>query len=72
MTCETVKVDGTYAIVCTRRRRQSCVNCGHAADLLCDGPAPAGSRRKTCDAPICPACAKHIGPDRDLCPRCAA
>jgi len=37
--------------------------CGHMADILCDWPV---GRGKTCDLPLCPDCAHHIGDDRDL------
>lgn len=63
---------GGVVIACSRERRRRCATCGAPAPLLCDGPPAPDSRRKTCDAPICKAHAKHIGPDRDLCPKCVA
>lgn len=61
--------DGTHAILCSRGRRIP--NCGerdctNRADLLCDFPIGPG---KTCDARICNAHAKEVGPDRHFCPR---
>jgi len=47
-----------------------CVGCGKIGDLLCDRETGEGS--KTCDASICAGCALAIGPDRHLCPACAA
>ncbi len=72
MPCDPVRTPGGgIAIVCSRGRRKPCVVCGAPSPLLCDGPAPAGSKRKTCDAALCRAHAKHVGPNRDLCPSCA-
>lgn len=63
--------DGTTAtvIVCgSRRPRVSCSNCGQrGASRLCDGPR-ASAPAKTCDRPLCLACATNIGPEQDLCP----
>jgi hypothetical protein len=76
--CERVALPGGgFAIVCGgRHKRQWCEDCIAAgrkteSEILCDGPPPAGSRRKTCDRRCCRAHAKRIGPDRDLCTRCA-
>ena len=77
--CERVVLPGVgVAIVCGghRGRREWCEDCLKAgrktrSEILCDGPAPEGSRRKTCDWRCCRAHAKSIGPDRDLCTRCA-
>ena len=47
-----------------------CVACGWAGTKLCDGPAPEGSGRETCDAGLCRGCTVRDG-ERDLCPACA-
>ena len=71
---------GFGAIVCTRgpvpKRKPDpppapCDFCPHPHSVLCDGPAPEGSGRVTCDAKICRCCALHRGRNVDLCPRCA-
>lgn len=64
--------DGTAAIVCSRGRRRRCAICGEiGAEKLCDGPPPIGSKRKTCDRPLCSKCATHVpGHDLDFCPQC--
>ncbi|WOI45887.1 hypothetical protein [Acidovorax sp. BLS4] len=41
--------------------------CGAWSAFLCDGRAEG---RSTCDAPLCEAHARQIGPDRHLCPPC--
>lgn len=72
MACERMDLPGGgTAIVCGLRRRR-CATCGSEGTLLCDGPPRAGAKKKTCDAPICKAHAKEIGPDQHLCPRCVA
>jgi hypothetical protein len=41
----------------------ACSECGAAgAEFLCDGPAPAGSARVTCDAPLCERCTSRTSP----------
>lgn len=75
--CTTVKLpDGTLARVRMTGRRPKgppCCGCGEESTLLCDGEMQSDpfSPGKTCDVPICPACATSIGPDKDLCPGCA-
>lgn len=64
--------DGAAGFVCTRgqrRSRCSAPGCTSPASLACDGPSPPRSRRKTCDAKLCPAHATTEG-DRDLCAAC--
>lgn len=67
--CEHVKVPGGLAIICggRRGRRPPCLHCGDPAEFECDGPPPEGSRRKTCDRPLCRRCRIHVPPDRDYC-----
>lgn len=73
MPCDRMSIPGGVAVVCSRGQKRSyCIVCASPATLLCDGPPPAGVKRKTCDAPLCRSHAKHVGPDRDLCPGCAA
>jgi len=52
----------------TRARGASC-GCGAPSESLCDGPS-ASDRRKTCDAPLCAACAHRAGGDLDFCGAC--
>ncbi len=67
MTCDAVTLPGGgRAIVCSSRKRQRCA-CGKPATLLCDWKVT-GSRRATCDVPICTACSTSPAPDKDLCP----
>jgi hypothetical protein len=60
-------------VACTRSRRGRVPDCSvctqEKGPILCDGPAPAGSKRKSCDAPLCRGCAHRTGPDRDMCPK---
>ena len=64
MTCSTVKIGNTVAIVCTRGQRRRRCACGRLATKLCDFPRGRG----TCSKPLCEACAVAVGPDRDHCP----
>jgi hypothetical protein len=64
--CERVQLaDGTVAIVCSdrRHRRRTC-RCGFRATALCDHRNSDG---RTCDCPLCQACALHVGKNRDYC-----
>lgn len=42
-----------------------CRECGDVSGYLCDFPV--GKRGKTCDAPLCEACAKEVAPDTHYC-----
>jgi len=56
------------AIVCSHRRGQYklCRFCSNRLyTRLCDFVV---ARKKTCDAPMCDACATSVGPDLDYCP----
>lgn len=56
----------TFIMRLGKGRRAICKFCRrNYATLLCDAPTGIG---KTCDAPICPACAINAGPDTDYCP----
>jgi len=70
VTCSAIQLPGGgTAIVCQDGRRQPCRWCSSPATKLCDGPPPQGSRRKTCDAPMCVTHAEHVeGQDLDRCP----
>lgn len=66
MACERVG----NAIVCTRTSRKQLGRCRECwvqtATLLCDGPSKS-ARGKTCDKPICRACATAGGHNVDYC-----
>jgi len=59
------KVNGMTVHADGRDLPRPCVHCRGISELLCDFPVAEGV---TCDAPLCPACAKEIGKDRHLCP----
>jgi hypothetical protein len=64
--CTTVALPGGgRAILCGRERISTCVKCGAIAGLLCDWKL---SARKTCDAPLCDACASSPAQNKHLCP----
>ncbi len=67
--------DGTEIsfIACgSHKRAPSCSVCRHATSTkLCDGPALPKNRHqksKTCDRPLCDACAHPRGREKDYCP----
>jgi hypothetical protein len=64
MPCTRMNVGGIAAIVCTRAQRKKRCGCGGQASLLCDWKV---SPTKTCDAPICTACAEEVATDKHLC-----
>ncbi len=57
----------TVVHICDRGRSKKCASCGKRSGKmkLCDFPVDGG----TCDAECCSACARHVGPDRDYCPK---
>lgn len=65
MRCTSVRVGEVVAIICGPKKIPTCSFCGSLAGLECDFPA---RPRKTCDKPICRACAIRIGPNVDFCP----
>ncbi len=69
MTCNVLRdpKGQLLGIACTRERPRRKCNVCHArpATRLCDYPTGKG---KTCDCPLCVACARRIGVDRDHCP----
>jgi len=78
MPCSHVKFpDGTTAIVKHGARRlPRCKFCPRSHDaapatLLCDAVIgkTLGGDPITCDAPVCAKCARHVGPDKDFCPK---
>jgi hypothetical protein len=80
MPCSHIKFpDGTVAIVKHAKARvPRCKFCPHnyrdngaPARLLCDFEIgkTIGGEPITCDTPVCVGCAKHVGPDKDFCPK---
>jgi hypothetical protein len=70
MPCIAIKIGDSFGIICTgRTRKRKCKFCGADASLLCDYPLFCGlPPNATCDAPMCGACARPVGEDRDYCP----
>lgn len=68
MRCETVPLEGGYAIVCGRRASQTkkCLWCSRPAEVLCDHPQPL-RKSGTCDLPACREHSRRVGPNRDYC-----
>jgi hypothetical protein len=69
MSCHPLRNEkGELAIICTRQRtRKWCSVCSkNPGSFLCDGPAPAGTKRKTCDAPLCKRCTRQTLKPRQL------
>lgn len=65
MVCRTVKLPGTWAIVCSRGQKpKRCKVCGEFAEYICDFPIGAG---KACDRPMCVNHRKRVGDNRDHC-----
>ena len=67
MPCQHVKIPGGgYAIICGRGKRPIiCSVCHRIGSKLCDWPVGNG---KTCDRPLCDACAVSGGKEIDFCP----
>lgn len=57
-------------IICRKRGPRICNFCGRFSTKLCDFPIKVGDigHTRTCDAPMCDACATRVGPNRDYCP----
>jgi hypothetical protein len=71
MPCYDIELpNGVRGIACARGgRRRRCYHCNRlGADRLCDGPVAVN---RTCDRPICRACATADGPELDYCRDCA-
>ncbi len=72
--CQRVELPGGgVAIVCgIRERSRKCAFCNsdRPATVLCDFPISEARSGLpiTCDKPMCTACARQVGPDRDHCP----
>lgn len=66
MACEFFRSDDgkVVGVMCSRGPKKRCVYCGKPMTKLCDYPLEDG---KTCDVPMCSACATHIGDDLDVC-----
>lgn len=63
MKCTTLNVDGIHVIACGGRRITKC-SCGRPASKLCDWKIAPG---RTCDTPVCDACATSPAEGKDLC-----
>lgn len=73
MVCTPFSINGARGFVCgPRRPRPRCVGCGKPAPLLCDWKVERRSKKATCDAPICAACALEPALEKHLCPTHAA
>jgi hypothetical protein len=80
MPCSTIKLPGGgFAIVRHAKGRfPRCTFCpaihlrhANEATLLCDFVVgkTLGGAEITCDTPVCSHYAKHVGPDKDFCPK---
>lgn len=66
MPCIPFRQDGMTGIVCVRGthpKSKRCRYCGEPATCLCDHPKGA----KTCDTPMCDACATEVDIDLHQC-----
>jgi len=74
MKCQIVKGPGGSAMIICGSRRQNaltCAFCSAKATRLCDfvvEPRVGHVPPKTCDKPLCTACAVRFGTDSDSCP----
>lgn len=59
------KVNGMTVDVDGRGLPPPCARCRGISEFLCDYPATEGV---TCNAPLCPDCAKPVGKNQHLCP----
>jgi hypothetical protein len=75
MNCTRISLPGGgTAIICgSKPRTPKCTFCYRKNDatLLCDAIVgrTIGGAPFTCDAPVCPSCAKEVGPNLHRCPR---
>jgi hypothetical protein len=62
MACAHIHWPGGAGFICGVKVRVTCVYCGRRPGTqLCDGPAPAGAERKTCDKAMCKPCVQQMG-----------
>jgi hypothetical protein len=72
MPCSWIKLPGGGVAIVkhSKMRAPKCRFCPARSTKLCDGLVgeTLGGELITCDAPICNAHARRVGPDKDFCP----